>query len=58
MKFTQRETLHLMGEGFSMMGFDIMADGKPTKITRVKHTNGKTEVLYHVGRVCVRQRNL
>jgi hypothetical protein len=39
-KFMQKETLHLMGEGFSTMGFDIFADGKPTRITRVKLTKG------------------
>lgn len=40
--FTQRTNLHLSGEDFSTLSFDIFADGKPTEIKRVTHTNGRS----------------
>ena len=40
-KWTQRETMHMMGEGFSHMSFCIFADGKPTGIMRHTSTNGR-----------------
>lgn len=41
MKWTQRETMHMIGEGFSHMAFDVFADGQPTGIQRNCSTDGR-----------------
>lgn len=41
MKFAQRETMHMIGEGFSVMQFDVLADGQPTRIIRSVSTDGR-----------------
>lgn len=40
MKFTQQMTMHLQGEGFSSLQYDVLADGQPTGIVHLIRTSG------------------
>lgn len=44
-KWTQRMTMHLNGGGFSVLAYDVLADGKRTGITHTIHTNGSPKYL-------------
>lgn len=47
-ELTQRTAMHIRGSGYSVIEFEIFADGKPTKIRRVTRTNGKAPYLKEV----------
>jgi hypothetical protein len=44
-KLTKRMKMHLNGSGFSILSYDVLADGKPTGITHHRKTNGRPEYL-------------